>query len=219
MQSALGSKIVDWDLANSLRRFKTDFGAVSIFCSSGRCFVSQWQMVCHSCGLSASGAPEVLYRHPCPDGSRVMRCGDFKMAFKATVFTHQGCKGFVGYGDADPSNVSPLVHGAEMRVAETREVNRALRKAYGIGICSVEEISSFDGSVASSRERSSSTAAATGPLLSSAMSNPVATTALWLLTRGVCWRAPRRSTLPSAGAPYGCTDAFSALKLKTSFEQ
>ncbi len=53
------------------------------------------------------------------------------------------CKGFVGYGDADPSNVSPLVHGAEMRVAETRAVNRALRKAYGIGICSVEEIGSF----------------------------------------------------------------------------
>jgi len=46
----------------------------------------------------------------------------------------------VGYGDADPSNVSSLVHGAEMRVAETRAVNRALRKAYGIGICSVEEL-------------------------------------------------------------------------------
>jgi hypothetical protein len=35
------------------------------------------------------------------------------------------------------------VHGAEMRVAETRAVNRALHKAYGIGICSVEEIGSF----------------------------------------------------------------------------
>jgi hypothetical protein len=33
-----------------------------------------------------------------------------------------------------------LVHGAEMRVAETRAVNRALRKAYGIGLCSVEEL-------------------------------------------------------------------------------
>ena len=33
----------------------------------------------------------------------------------------------------DPSNSSPLVRGAEMRVAETRAVNRALRKAYGIG--------------------------------------------------------------------------------------
>jgi hypothetical protein len=36
-----------------------------------------------------------------------------------------------------------MVRGAEMRVAETRAVNRALRKAYGIGICSVEEIGSF----------------------------------------------------------------------------
>src|SRR5207253_605719 len=65
-----------------------------------------------------------------------------RWAFKATVFKSQACKGFVGYGDADPSNVSPLVQGAEMRVAETRAVNRALRKAYGIGICSVEEIGS-----------------------------------------------------------------------------
>jgi hypothetical protein len=60
--------------------------------------------------------------------------------FKATVYKASGSKGFVGYGDADPSNVSPLVRGAEMRVAETRAVNRALRKAYGIGLCSVEEL-------------------------------------------------------------------------------
>jgi hypothetical protein len=33
-----------------------------------------------------------------------------------------------------------MVRGAEMRVAETRAVNRALRKAYGIGLCSVEEL-------------------------------------------------------------------------------
>ena len=61
-------------------------------------------------------------------------------SFEATVFKTKTCRGFVGYGDADPTNVSPLVRGAEMRVAETRAVNRALRKAYGIGICSVEEI-------------------------------------------------------------------------------
>jgi hypothetical protein len=66
-----------------------------------------------------------------------------RYAFKATVYRSRTCQGFVGYGDADPSNVSFLVHGAEMRVAETRAVNRALRKAYGIGICSVEEIGSF----------------------------------------------------------------------------
>jgi len=68
-------------------------------------------------------------------------------AFKATVFTSRTCKGFVGYGDADPSNVSPLVRGAEMRVAETRAVNRALRKAFGIGLCSVEEIGSVPSPV------------------------------------------------------------------------
>ena len=51
----------------------------------------------------------------------------------------------MGYGDADPSNVSSLVRGAEMRIAETRAVNRALRKAYGIGICSVEELGSSAG--------------------------------------------------------------------------
>lgn len=59
---------------------------------------------------------------------------------KATVYTSYRSRGFTGYGDADPSNVSPLVRGAEMRVAETRAVNRALRKAYGIGLCSVEEL-------------------------------------------------------------------------------
>src|SRR5947208_7161060 len=66
-----------------------------------------------------------------------------RFAFKATVHTPSSTIGFVGYGDADPSNVSPLVQGAEMRVAETRAVNRALRKAYGIGICSVEELGSL----------------------------------------------------------------------------
>ena len=66
-----------------------------------------------------------------------------RWVFRATVYKSPRSRGFVGYGDADPSNVSPLVRGAEMRVAETRAVNRALRKAYGIGLCSVEELGSF----------------------------------------------------------------------------
>jgi hypothetical protein len=65
-----------------------------------------------------------------------------RWVFRAEVFKSRACKGFVGYGDADPSNISPLVRGCEMRVAETRAVNRALRKAYGVGNCSVEEIGS-----------------------------------------------------------------------------
>jgi len=59
---------------------------------------------------------------------------------RAIVYKTSRSKGFVGYGDADPTNVSPLVRGAEMRIAETRAVNRTLRKAYGIGLCSIEEI-------------------------------------------------------------------------------
>ena len=66
-----------------------------------------------------------------------------RWAFRAMAFKSEKCRGFAGYGDADPSNVSALVRGAEMRIAETRAVNRALRKAYGIGICSVEEIGTF----------------------------------------------------------------------------
>ena len=75
-----------------------------------------------------------------------------RWVFKATVYKFRGSKGFVGYGDADPSNVSALVRGAEMRVAETRAVNRALRKAYGIGLCSVEELGSLSGSHGPSRD-------------------------------------------------------------------
>src|SRR6266478_1530560 len=66
-----------------------------------------------------------------------------RWVFRATVYKSPGSKGFVGYGDADPSNVSTLMSGAEMRIAETRAVNRALRKAYGIGLCSVEELGSL----------------------------------------------------------------------------
>jgi hypothetical protein len=68
------------------------------------------------------------------------------------VFRSKTCKGFVGYGDADPSNVSFLVKGAELRIAETRAVNRALRKAYGIGVCSVEEIGTRPAPAESSTE-------------------------------------------------------------------
>src|SRR6266852_7806832 len=87
-----------------------------------------------------------------------------RWVFKATIYKSPCSKGFVGYGDADPTNTSPLVRGAEMRVAETRAVNRALRKAYGIGLCSVEELGSLSGSSApaKSRERSAKSASANG---------------------------------------------------------
>jgi hypothetical protein len=107
--------------------------------------------------VTHSGLLRVATRRRC-SGIRVQPVGEFcdksvdRWIFKATVFKSRSCKGFIGYGDADPSNVSFLVHGAEMRVAETRAVNRALRKAYGIGICSVEEIGSLAEPPQPSRE-------------------------------------------------------------------
>jgi hypothetical protein len=107
--------------------------------------------------VTHSGLLRIATRHRC-SGIQVrpaLRLSDpsaSRWAFKATVYKSKACRGFVGYGDADPSNVSFLVHGAEMRVAETRAVNRALRKAYGIGICSVEEIGSFAEPPQNSRE-------------------------------------------------------------------
>ena len=95
--------------------------------------------------VSHAGLLRITQRRKC-SGIKVECVGEFsdpavtRWAFKATVFKAGDCMGFVGYGDADPSNVSPLVRGAEMRIAETRAVNRALRKAYGIGLCSVEEV-------------------------------------------------------------------------------
>jgi hypothetical protein len=95
--------------------------------------------------ITHSGLLRVASRRRCV-GIQVEMVKEFcdatsaRWAFKAIVFPSDNSAGFVGYGDADPSNVSPLVRGCELRVAETRAVNRALRKAYGIGLCSVEEL-------------------------------------------------------------------------------
>jgi hypothetical protein len=107
--------------------------------------------------VTHTGLVRLAYRNRCA-GIHSKPATDFsdpqsrRWAFEATVYKTKTCRGFIGYGDADPSNVSFLVQGAEMRVAETRAVNRALRKAYGIGICSVEEIGSFAEPPQSSRE-------------------------------------------------------------------
>jgi len=96
--------------------------------------------------VTHAGLLRLAFRRKC-SGIRTMAVNRLcdsttnRWVFKATVYK-AGSKGFVGYGDADPSNTSSLVRGAEMRVAETRAVNRALRKAYGIGLCSVEELGS-----------------------------------------------------------------------------
>jgi hypothetical protein len=61
-----------------------------------------------------------------------------RWVFRATVLK-SASESFVAFGDANPSNISDTVHGAALRIAETRAVNRALRRAYGIGVCSAKE--------------------------------------------------------------------------------
>ena len=48
-----------------------------------------------------------------------------RFVLKATVYPSKDSAGFVGYGDADPANVSQLVRGAEMRIAETGGQSRS----------------------------------------------------------------------------------------------
>jgi hypothetical protein len=95
--------------------------------------------------VTHSGLLQLAVRHRCSGietylEERVSDPAANRWVFRAVVYKSSGAKGFVGYGDADPFNVSTLARGAEMRIAETRAVNRALRKAYGIGICSIEEL-------------------------------------------------------------------------------
>src|SRR6266704_2215579 len=133
-------------LVGALRRHRLSLAGGGLLLLDGRWYVTH------------SGLLRIAVRKHC-QGMRVQPVKEFcdtgasRYAFRATVYTSPHCKGFVGYGDADPSNVSPLVSGAEMRVAETRAVNRALRKAYGIGLCSAEEISSFAEPPQSSRKQ------------------------------------------------------------------
>jgi len=122
---------------------------LSIFRSELLYFGGKWY-------VSHSGLLRIAHRRRCVGidtaiEQQTTEASVGRWVFRATVHRPQSTS-FVGYGDSDPSNVSPLVHGAEMRVAETRAVNRALRKAYGIGICSVEEIGSFAEPASTSQE-------------------------------------------------------------------
>ena len=98
--------------------------------------------------VTHSGLLQLASRRGCRGINTILqyKLSDFlagRWVFKAVVYKSRLSKGFVGYGDADPTNVSSMVRGAELRIAETRAVNRALRKAYGIGLCSVEELGAF----------------------------------------------------------------------------
>jgi hypothetical protein len=62
---------------------------------------------------------------------------------KATVKTKDGGK-YEAYGDADKNNTNRMVTPHLIRMAETRAVNRALRVAFPIGLCSYEELAEQD---------------------------------------------------------------------------
>lgn len=123
-------------LRDLTRALRLSISQGEILCIDGRWYVTHAGLLQIALRARCSGIRTVLQvRQSDPLVGR--------WVFRATVYKHPRSRGFVGYGDADPSNTSPLVRGAEMRVAETRAVNRALRKAYGIGLCSVEELGSF----------------------------------------------------------------------------
>jgi hypothetical protein len=127
------SKIALHGLKSLISRHSVSIAAGDIQLIDGRWYVTH------------GGLLRIAQRNHCSGMRTVVERGlsdpvSSRWVFRATVYKSPRSRGFVGYGDADPSNVSSLVHGAEMRIAETRAVNRALRKAYGIGLCSVEEL-------------------------------------------------------------------------------
>jgi hypothetical protein len=122
-----------WALRDITERFGFSVARGDIRLLNGNWYVTHSGLLRLAYQNHTSGIRVQPIREYCNSGAN-------RWVFKATVYLRSSPKGFVAYGDADPSNVSPLVRGAEMRVAETRAVNRALRKAYGIGLCSVEEL-------------------------------------------------------------------------------
>jgi hypothetical protein len=136
-------------VAKSLKTLSTDF---NFSLSNGELqFIDTCWYVTHAGLLRLARRKKCIAIHVEAVDS-LCDCPASRFVLKATVYPSKNFSGFVGYGDADPGNVSPLVRGCELRIAETRAVSRALRKAYGIGICSVEEIGSFAGQPTSSPE-------------------------------------------------------------------
>jgi hypothetical protein len=140
------------DLRALLERYKFSIALGEISRIDNRWYVTHAGLLGLASRMQCRGINTSLQERLCdPAASR--------WVFRAVVYKRLNSKGFVGYGDADPSNVSSLVQGAELRIAETRAVNRALRKAYGIGLCSVEELGAFSSPARSSTVSSPSNGA------------------------------------------------------------
>ncbi len=125
---------------NALKELTNNF-AVSVAAGDLQFLENRWY-------VTHSGLLRIAQRRKCRGIETTIQDhfsdpGNNKWVIKATVFKSRNSKGFAGYGDADPSNVSSLVRGAEMRVAESRAIDRALRAAYGVGSASVEELGAY----------------------------------------------------------------------------
>lgn len=140
------SRIALRTLRDLTARYSLSVAAGDLQFLEGRWYVTHSGLLHLACRKGCRGIKAILQE-------RLSDVGTRRWVFKATVYKSPGSRGFVGYGDADPTNTSPLVRGAEMRVAETRAVNRALRKAYGIGLCSVEELGWLTGSPSPAKEQ------------------------------------------------------------------
>ncbi len=103
------------------------------------CWIDQKWYVTNPCLLRIATTRQCAGIRTTPQ-QRLSDPASGRWVFKAIAYKSRRSRGFVGYGDADPSNVPSWLRGCELRIAETRAVNRALRKAYGIGLCSVEEL-------------------------------------------------------------------------------
>ena len=68
---------------------------------------------------------------------------DDLVVFQATVIIKdekEGQKKFSAFGDASKESLAPQMVPHRIRMAETRALNRALRFATNIGMCSIEEL-------------------------------------------------------------------------------
>ena len=114
-------------LVTSLRSLTSDY-SISVGRGDIICLDEHWY-------ITHSGLLRLASRRRCV-GIEVEMVRDFcdptgaRWAFRATAFPSDKSAGFVGYGDADPTNVSSLVRGAEMR--DGRDPSRQSRPAQGL---------------------------------------------------------------------------------------
>lgn len=138
---ALSSSSISPSLKEQLREITTEF-QLSLRAGEITLLSQKWY-VTHS-GLLKIAHNRTCHAIQTEVQEKLCNTSENKWIFLATVYPAAGSPGFTGYGDADPTNVAASMHGCELRIAETRAVNRALRKAYGVGICSVEELGTAD---------------------------------------------------------------------------